>query len=278
MLRTDPGPRPIGRRHVLAILGCIAAMSGQAPGPRTPPPTAPGLIPPPPPAALAGGLVQDSQRLSEAVQREIGNSPRTQAVRLKVNTLLGSAEQLDRVLRSRGSTPQQQRQAVRDLRSAYQPVAEVLSQPGLNAPGSQRIGERIGQKLASVEDLLGVPRPGSVPIEVKLQRALIREYTAMIGEVDTFMTGLNDKVPEGPQIRVEALALRDAVRQLRRYTAQNAPIQQIAQELAAAAEAQRVLANRVERLNRGRAPGPNVLRLRRIGEILARIQASARLP
>ena len=39
--------------------------------------------------------------------------------------------------------------------------------------------------------------------------------------------------------------------------------------------AQRTVAGRVERVNQGRQPGPNVLRLRRIGETLARIQAAA---
>ena len=112
-------------------------------------------------------------------------------------------------------------------------------------------------------------------MEVRLQRALIREYTGMIAEVDTFMAGLNDKVPEGPQIRTEALALRDATRQLRRFTAQGAPDRRIIQELNVAVNAHRAVAARVERVNQGRQPGPNVLRLRRIGETLARIQAAA---
>ena len=93
--------------------------------------------------------------------------------------------------------------------------------------------------------------------------------------MDTFMAGLNDKVPEGPQIRNEALALRDAVRKLRRFAALGAPDRRIVQELATAIAAQRVLAARVERVNLGRPPGPNVLRLRRIGEALGRIQSAA---
>ena len=42
--------------------------------------------------------------------------------------------------------------------------------------------------------------------------------------------------------------------------------------------AHRAVAARVERVNQGRQPGPNVLRLRRIGETLARIQAAATAP
>ena len=145
----------------------------------------------------------------------------------------------------------------------------------MKAPGAQRISERIGLKIGSLEDALQIPREPEAPVEVRLQRALVREYTGMIAEVDTFMAGLNDKVPEGPQIRAEALALRDATRQLRRFTAQGAPDRRIVQELNAAVKAQRTVAVRVERVNQGRQPGPNVLRLRRIGETLARIQAAA---
>ena len=117
-----------------------------------------------------------------------------------------------------------------------------------------------------------------MPIEVRIQRALVRESTSMIGEVDTFMAGLNDQVPEGPQIRRGPRRCGTAVRLLRRFTARMPPVRRIVEELAAAVDAQRVLAARVERLNRGRAPGPNVLRLRRIGEILARIQDPANSP
>ena len=161
-----------------------------------------------------------------------------------------------------------------DVRRAYQPVFDVLTQPGLHAPGAQRIAERIGLNINLLEDSIGIPRkPPETPIEVRLQRALVREYTGIIAEMDTFMAALNDKVPEGPQIRNEALALRDAVRKLRRFTAQGAPDRRIVQELAAAIAAQRVLLARVERVNLGRPPGPNVLRLRRIGEALGRIQS-----
>lgn len=253
-------------------LACAATASGQVPGPGTK--AAPRVAPAPAVPALAHGLVEDARRLSEAIDRELGPPPRTRPIRLRVDLLTKAAEQLVPALRLRDPAPQ--RQAVKNVRQAYQPVAEALSQPGLNAPNTQRIAERLGQKIAAIEQAMGVPTP--VPVEVRIQRALVREYTAMIGEVDTFMGGLNDRVPEGPQIRAEALALRDAVRQLRRHTAQGAPDRRIIQELAAAGEAQRVLAARVERLNRGRAPGPNVLRLRRIGEILARIQAAASAP
>jgi len=123
---------------------------------------------------------------------------------------------------------------------------------------------------------MGIPRkPPDMPIEIRLQHALVHEYTGIIAEMDMFMAGLNDKVPEGPQIRNEALALRDAVRKLRRFTAQGAPDRRIVQELATAIVAQRILLVRVERVNLGRLPGPNVLRLCRIGEALRRIQSAA---
>jgi hypothetical protein len=292
---------------------------------------------------------------------------------------------------------------LRDVRRAYQPISEDLARPGLNAPGVRRVGERIGLKIASIEEaiqpdpalppldgrydaaalraglrstqaaaqslilmlnrdlgraapynriiddlrtwsqqlgayqqfievgrpllpqaqarfhlirnaareigqhierarlprtiaaswnsvqtsleaarvtlrlgpdyVVGTP-PGISP-EERLQRALVREYTGMIAEMDSFMAGLNDKVPEGPQIRSEALGLRDALNRLRRHTASGAPDRRIVQDLSAATDAQRVLAARVERVNQGRQPGPNVLLVRRIGEALARIQASA---
>ena len=155
-------------------------------------------------------------------------------------------------------------------------VFESLSQPGLNAPGTRRVNERIGLKITAIESALQVPwKPPDVSLEERLQRALISEYTGMIAELDAFMAALNDRVPEGPQIRTESLALRDAARRLRRFTAQGAPDQRIVQELAAAVDAHRLLSSRVERVNRDRAPGPNVLRLRSIGEALARIQAVA---
>jgi hypothetical protein len=107
--------------------------------------------------------------------------------------------------------------------------------------------------------------------EERLRRALVHELTGLIAEMDTFMTGLNDEVPEGPQIRIEALALRDALNRLRRHTAASAPDGRIAPDLAVADSAHRTLTARVERVNQKRQPGPNVLRIRRIGEALARI-------
>ena len=146
---------------------------------------------------------------------ELGRSPQGQQLNLSANTLVGAADQLERTLRSRDASPQRQREAVHNLRQAYQPLAAALSQPGLDAPCARRIVERIGMKIGSLEIAMQIPREPEMPVEVRLQRALIREYTGMIAEVDTFMAGLNDKVPEGPQIRTEALALRDATRQLR---------------------------------------------------------------
>ncbi len=228
--------------------------------------------------ALARGLLEDSRRLGEVIRPELGNSPQGQQINVRVYTLLGAAEQFDREVKLRDQNLPRRQQAVRDLRRAYQPVFEVLTQPGLNAPGAQRIADRIGLNINSLEDATGILRkPPETPIEVRLQHALVREYTGIIAEMDTFMAGLNDKVPEGPQIRNEALALRDAVRKLRRFTAQGAPDRRIVQELATAIAAQRILLVRVERVNLGRPPGPNVLRLRRIGEALARIQSAATL-
>jgi hypothetical protein len=271
MLSAWGRPGQLDPRRALGFLwlalGAAATAAGQMPGAVTPGPPQVAI------PALVHGLIEDSARLSEVLRRELGDAPQARQIRQKVDPLRGAAEQLDRALKLREPMPR--REAMRQLRQTYQPVADVLARTGPSAPGSQRIGERIGQKIGVLEDAMGIPRPPAVPVEVRLQRALIREYTAMIAEVDTFMAGLNDRVPEGPQIRAEALALRDAVRQLRRHTAQGAPDRRIVQELAAAVEARRVLANRVERLNRGRAPGPNVLRLRRIGEILARIQGAA---
>jgi hypothetical protein len=109
----------------------------------------------------------------------------------------------------------------------------------------------------------------------RLRHALVRELMGLIAEMDTFMTGLNDKVPEGPQIRIEALALRDALNRLRRHTAAGAHDGRIIPDLAVADNAHRTLAARVERVNQKRQPGPNVLRVRRIGEVLARIQNAA---
>jgi hypothetical protein len=111
--------------------------------------------------------------------------------------------------------------------------------------------------------------------EERIRRALVHEFTGLIAEMDTFMTGLNDKVPEGPQIRIEALALRDALNRLRRHTAAGAPDRRIIPDLAVAENAHRTLAAHVERVNQNRQPGPNVLRVRRIGEALARIQNAA---
>jgi hypothetical protein len=111
--------------------------------------------------------------------------------------------------------------------------------------------------------------------ENRLRRALIHELTGLIAEMDTFMAGFNDRVPEGPQIRIEALALRDALNRLRRHTAASASDGRIIPDLAVADNAHRTLAARVERVNKERQPGPNVLRIRRIGEALARIQNAA---
>ena len=185
--------------------------------------------------ALARGLVEDSRRLGEVVRLKMGNLPQGQQIKVRVNTLLGAAEQLDREIKLRNPNLLRRQQAVRNLRQAYQPVFEFFTQPKLNAPGSQRITERIGLNLSSLEDAMGIPRKPPVPetpLEVRLQRALIREYSGLIADTDTFMAGLNDRVPEGPQIRIEALALRDAVRKLRRFTAQGAPDRRIIQELA----------------------------------------------
>ena len=60
--------------------------------------------------------------------------------------------------------------------------------------------------------------------EERIRRSLVHELTGLIAEMDTFMTGLNDKVPEGPQIRIKALALRDALNRLRRHTAAGGPM------------------------------------------------------
>ena len=62
---------------------------------------------------------------------------------------------------------------MRDFRQAYQPVFEILTQPGLGA-GFTRIAERIGLNLNALEDALGIPRKPPAPemsIEVRLQRA-----------------------------------------------------------------------------------------------------------
>jgi hypothetical protein len=111
--------------------------------------------------------------------------------------------------------------------------------------------------------------------EERLRRALVHELTGLIAEMDTFMAGLSDKVPEGPQIRIEALALRDALNRLRRHTAAGTSDGRIIPDLAVADNAHRALAAHVERVNQNRQPGPNVLRVRRIGEALARIQNAA---
>ena len=60
--------------------------------------------------------------------------------------------------------------------------------------------------------------------EERIRRALVHEFTGLVAEMDTFMTGLNDKVPEGPQIRIEALALRNALNRLRHHTAAGDPM------------------------------------------------------
>lgn len=246
---------------------------------QSPAPRGPGASPPSATSALARGLVEDSRRLGELIRLELGNSPQAQQIKVPANALLGAAEQFDREIKLRDQNLKRRQQTVRDVRRAYQPVSEALTQPGLNTPGAQRIAERIGLKIVSLEDAMGIPRkPPETPIEVRIQRTLVREYTGIIAEMDTFMAGLNDKVPEGPLSRNEALALRDAVRKLRRFTAQGAPDRRMVQELATAVEAQRVLLARVERVNQGRPPGLNVLRLRYIGEALVRIQAAATMP
>ena len=226
--------------------------------------------------ALARGLVEDSRRLGEVSRLEMGNSPQGQQINAQVNALLRAAEQFDREIKLRDQNLPRRQQAVRDLRQAYQPVFEVLTQPGLNAPGSQRIAERIGLNINSLEDAIGIRRK---PPETPLRSGFSVPWSASTRESSPrrirSWPDLNDKVPEGPQIRIEALALRDAVRKLRRFAAQGAPDRRIVQELATAIAAQRVLQARVDRVNLGRPPGPNVLRLRRIGEVLARIQSAA---
>jgi hypothetical protein len=352
--------------------------------------------------ALARGLVEDSRRLGEAVRLEIGSEPQGQRLKARANVLLGAAELLDRGLKLPATSPDR-RAALENVRQAYRPIAIELARPALNAPGVRRIAERIGLKIASLEEAmrpgLMVPPPGGpydraallaslkstqaaaqsmtvmlnrelgmaapdnrvladlgswnkqlaayqqfvelsrpplspaqarfhllrnaareigrqlqgarlprvittawnsvqtsletarvtlrlgpeyvvenqagMSREERLGRALVREYTGLIAEMDTFMAGLSDRVPEGPQIRIEALALRDALNRLRRHTAASEPDGRISQDLAIAENAHRVLAMRVERVNQGRQLGPNVLRVRRIGEALARIQAAA---
>jgi hypothetical protein len=259
------------------ILGCALPATPLLPGQAQKSALAPPMVSPPSAIpALARGLVEDSQRLGEVIRLELGKSPQAQQIKARANALLDAAEQFDREIKLRDQNLQRRQQTVRDVRRAYQPVSEALTQPGLNVPGAQRITERIGLKIISLEDATGIPRkPLETPIEARLQCALLREYTGIIAETDTFMAGLNDKVPEGPQIRNEALVLRDAVRKLRRFTAQGAPDRRIVQELVAAVEAQRILLERVERVNQGRQLGPNVLRLRRIGKALAHTQAAA---
>lgn len=264
-------------RTFWGTLGCVLVVTPILPGQiQKSAPSPPTIISHSAIPALARGLVEDSRRLDEVVRLELGNLPQGQQMKVRVNTLLGAAEQFDREIKLRDQNLPRRQQAVQDVRRAYQLVFDVLTQPGLHAPGAQRIAERIGLNINSLEDAIGIPRkPPETPIEVRLQRALVREYTGIIAEMDTFMAALNDKVPEGPQIRNEALTLRDAVRKLRRFTAQGGPDRRIVQELAAAIAAQRVLLARVERVNLGRPPGPNVLRLRRIGEALGRIQSTA---
>ena len=53
------------------------------------------------------------------------------------------------------------------------------------------------------------------------------------------MTGLNDKVPEGPQIRIEALAFRDGLNRLRRHTAAGSADGRIIPDLAVSENAHR---------------------------------------
>jgi hypothetical protein len=257
----------------LMMVPPVLVMAGQVQGPLVIPPniTPAAAVP-----ALVRGLLEDCRRLSDLIPLELGATPRAQQLTVRLRTLLEAVGQLDRVLRLRESNPHRERQAVREVRQAYLPVFESLSQPGLNAPGTRRVNERIGLKITAIESALQIPwKPSDVSLEERLQRALIREYTGMIAELDTFMAALNDRVPEGPQIRTESLALRDAARRLRRFTAQGAADRRIVQELAAAVDAHRLVSSRVERVNRGRVPGPNVIRLRSIGEALARIQAGA---
>ena len=85
--------------------------------------------------ALARGLVEDSRRLGEVSRLEMGNSPQGQQINAQVNALLRAAEQFDREIKLRDQNLPRRQQAVRDLRRAYQRVFEVLTQPGLNAPG-----------------------------------------------------------------------------------------------------------------------------------------------
>ena len=353
--------------------------------------------------ALARGLVEDNRRLVEAIQLESPNVPWKQRLKARANALLNAAEQFERGTRRSATNPAERRQALENVRQAYQPIAGELALPALDAPAVRRIAERIGLKIASLEKAMRpnpmIPPPGgpydraalqaalkstqaaaqklvfllghglgtaapdnriienlkawnqqlaayqqfvelsrpplaqaqarfhplrnlatelgrqlerarspqtiapawrsvqtslevarttlrlgpeyvmqsepALAREERIRRALIHELTGLIAEMDTFMTGLNDKVPEEPQIRIDALALRDALNRLRRHTAAGAPDGRIIPDLAVADNAHRTLAAHVERVNQNRQPGPNVLRVRRIGEALARIQNAA---
>ena len=114
--------------------------------------------------------MEDSRRLDEVVRLELGNLPQGQQIKVRVNTLLGAAEQFDREIKLRDQNLPRRQQAVHDVRRAYQPVFDVLTQPGLHAPGPQRIAERIGLNINLLEDSIGIPRkPPETPIEVRLQ-------------------------------------------------------------------------------------------------------------
>jgi hypothetical protein len=353
--------------------------------------------------ALARGLVEDCRRLVEAVLLESGNAPWKHRMEVRVNALLKAAEHFERGAKWPATNLDQQREAIENVRQAYQPIAGELALTALNAPAVRRIAERIGLKITSLERAMQpapmVPPPGGpydraalqaalrstqaaagnlvfllghrlgtaapdnrimedlrawnqqlvayqrfvelshpplaqaqarfhplrnsardlgrqlerarppqtiapawnslqtslevartmlrlgpkyvmqsepdLAREERLRRALVHELTGLIAEMDTFMVGLSDKVPEGPQIRIEALALRDALNRLRRHAAAGTSDGRIIPDLAVADNAHRALAAHVERVNQNRQPGPNVLRVRRIGEALARIQNAA---
>ena len=271
-----PAVRRIAERVGLKIASLEAAMQ---PGPPPMPPGGPydraALL------AALGSTQAATQSLILTLNRQPGASPARQ-----IAGPLGAWSQQVGAYRqfiesNRPPQPQAQagfhpvRNAARgigqQLERARPPAQVIAAWNAVQASlDTARVALRLGPEY--VEN-----RPGP-SVEERIQRALVREYTGLIAEMDTFMAGLNDKVPEGPQIRSEAITLRDALNRLRRHTAAGVPDRRIVQDLAAAAGAQQVLARRVERVNQGRAPGPNVLRVRTIGEALARIQAAAAAP
>ena len=59
--------------------------------------------------------MEDSRRLDEVVRLEMGNLPRGQQIKVRVNTLLGAAEQLVRELKLRDQNLPRRQQAARDV-------------------------------------------------------------------------------------------------------------------------------------------------------------------